>query len=83
LGGHGCDRFQSLAKILKLVVQDLIPELIISQNFHMYFGPIRNSPGGMSIYNALNKLEKEEVPCPFIEITTHPALQSVCMSLSQ
>lgn len=49
------------------VLQDLITELVVGQTCHMHMGQICNGSGAMNIYSTLNKLERKEVHCVFIE----------------
>jgi hypothetical protein len=50
------------------VLQDLIPEVILSQKSLVHMGLIFNSYEAMSICSKLNKLEKKEVHCVLNEI---------------
>jgi hypothetical protein len=50
------------------ILQDLIPEVILSQKSQVHMGPIHNNYEAMGICSKLNKLEKKEVHCIFIEI---------------
>jgi len=53
---------------LRSLLRDLIPELILSQKLHIHNSPTGNGSGVMSFYSTLNKLEREEEHCAFIEI---------------
>jgi len=50
------------------ILQDLIPEVILSQKPQVHMGLIYNNYEAVSICSKLNKLEKKEVHCIFIEI---------------
>jgi hypothetical protein len=56
-----------VSKDLRLIPQDLIPEAILSQKYNIHMGPIHNGYRTMNIYSKLNKVEKKEVHCVFIE----------------
>jgi hypothetical protein len=53
---------------LKSPLRDLIPELIMSQKRHIHMAPIRNGSGVVIFQSTVNKLEKKEEHCAFIEI---------------
>jgi hypothetical protein len=57
-----------MSQELMSLVQDLIPELMLSQKCHIHMSPIRNGSGVMSFYSTVNKLERKEEHCAFIEI---------------
>jgi len=57
-----------MSQELRSLLQDLIPELILSRKRHIHMGPIRDGSGVTSFYNTVNKLEKKEERCAFIEI---------------
>lgn len=57
-----------MSQDLGSILQDLIPKVIQSQKSHVPMGLIHNNYEAMSIYSKLNKLEKKEVHCTFIEI---------------
>jgi len=57
-----------MSQDLRTIIQDLIPELMLSQKRHIHMGPIHNGSGVMSFYSIVNKLERKEVHCAFIEI---------------
>jgi len=50
------------------ILQDLINELLQSQMCHIYMRSIRSDSGEVSVQNTLNKLERKEETCAFIEI---------------
>jgi len=50
------------------MLQDLIPEVILSQKSHVHVGLIHVNYEAMNICSKLNELEKEDVHCTFIEI---------------
>jgi hypothetical protein len=52
---------------LRSVLQDLIPEAILSQKYHVHMGPIGNDCGAVSIYSKLNEVEEKEVRYLLIE----------------
>jgi len=54
---------------LRSVLRDLIPDLMLSQKHHIHMGAIRNGSGVTSFFlSTVNKLEREEEHCVFIEI---------------
>jgi hypothetical protein len=53
---------------LRSVLQDLIPELILGQKCHRHMGLLCNGSGAMNIYSTINKVDRKEVHCAFIEI---------------
>jgi hypothetical protein len=57
-----------MSRDLRAILQDLIPELMLSQKCHIHMSPICNGSGVMSFYSTVNKLEKKEEHCAFIEI---------------
>jgi hypothetical protein len=48
---------------LRLLLQYLIPELILSEKYHIHMGPIRNSSGVMSVTRELLTLRSTAVLC--------------------
>ena len=73
MGGkkHYFDVLYSVYRVsqeLGSLLWDLIPELILCQKCHIHMGPIRNGPGVMSFLNEVNKLERKEEHCAFIEL---------------
>jgi hypothetical protein len=61
-------RYIQVSQELRSLVRDLIPELILSQKPHIHMGPIHNGSGVTSFYYTLNKLQKKEEHCAFIDI---------------
>ena len=53
---------------LRSLIRVLIPELILSQKHHIHMGPIGNGSGVMSFCSTVNKLERKEEHCAFIEL---------------
>jgi len=57
-----------MSQELRSLLQDLIPELVLSRKRHIHMGPIRSTSGVMSFENTVNKLERKEEHCAFIEL---------------
>jgi hypothetical protein len=70
--GPLCERWwwwwYTVSQKLRSLLQDLIPELILSQKHHTHMGPTGNGSGVMSFYSTVNKSEKKEEHCAFIEL---------------
>jgi len=62
------DKLYRVSQDLRAILQDLIPELMLSQKRHIHMGPICNGSGVMRFYSTVNKLERKEEHCVFIEI---------------
>jgi hypothetical protein len=56
-----------MSQNLRSVLQDLIPDVILSQKRHAYMSVNHNCYRAMSIYGKLNKVEMEEAHCVYIE----------------
>jgi hypothetical protein len=52
---------------LRAILKDLIPELMLSQKHHIHIGPICNGSGVMSFDSTVNKLQRKEVHCAYID----------------
>jgi len=63
------DKLYRVSQDLRAILQDLIPELMLSQKHHIHMGPIGNSSGVMRFYSTVNKLERKEEHCVFNEIS--------------
>jgi hypothetical protein len=57
-----------MSRDLRAILQDLNPQLMLSQKCHIHISPVSIGSGVMSFYSTLNKLEKKEEHCAFIEI---------------
>jgi hypothetical protein len=57
-----------MSQELGSVFQDLIPELILRQKYHIHMGPVHCGSEVMSFLSSVNKLDWKEEHCAFIEI---------------
>jgi len=57
----------SVPKEVRSLLQDLILELILRQKRHIHIGPIGNGSGVTIFYSTVNKSERKEEHCEFIE----------------
>ena len=58
----------SVSQELKSIIQDLIPELMLSQKRHKHTSPICKGSGVKSFRNTVNKLERKEEHCALTEL---------------